>query len=582
MIWGVRGLDGLHRHSGRQQVEHVFFFGRPSVAAPPLAPWLQRWMDPRTFVTCQRARASMAEDDCRIVAYESRGWVASGISGAVKLEPSDEGACAPEIRRGPAHSIFRSVVCTLPEGSGAIGGGTSRKRGRKRAKCEYGRQKSPCKDSEGSGVCEHGRIICKECGGSSGDNDGDSSDRDDSDRDDDSDGGDKSDGNDDVSVDRATAADAASIDGDGSDGHLCHQGRQRNQCTEFGGCFYSCKECPSSFQSTATAATFPAHATVPPVGPVGANPLATLGVPAANADDPCSPAVSVIVNRRQTERMEQGATAESPKRVKSAQDAASTVAAVAASTVAGTAANGAAIAVATAGGAESGGKRLCPHGRQKFKCPAGEPELSRKSQAVETARALMFTCQTSVRDPTRPIPQAHMDLWRAFVRHRLKDIPCTSDGSDWAQVKCVHGRQDSRCKACGSRLRPTSDASSGARANAPARTERGGRIPVCLHRRSRSTRKECGGAQKSAGAPHTNMLSQASAAELARWIELNIALSTVVGADGSIQYRYWIRRAGARAHGRPDFFRNTTGRFAAFRTPIANRRLFARTCRVRS
>jgi hypothetical protein len=179
----------------------------------------------------------------------------------------------------------------------------------------------------------------------------------------------------------------------------------------------------------------------------------------------------------------------------------------------------------------------------------------------------MLTCQTSVRDPTRPIPQAHMDLWRAFVRHRLKDIPCTSDGSDWAQVKCVHGRQESRCKACGSRLRPTSDASSGARANAPARTERGGRIPVCLHRRSRSTRKECGGAQKSAGAPHTKMLSQASAAELARWIELNIALSTVVGADGSIQYRYWIRRAGARAHGRPDFFRNTTGRFAAFRTP---------------
>ena len=385
-------------------------------------------------MTCQRARAPMAEDDCRIVAYESRGWVASEIAASVKLEPSDEGACAPE------NSSFRSVVCTLPEGSGAIDAGTSRKRGsrsasdqsdRKRAKCEHGRQKSPCKDCGCSGICEHGRIACKECGGSS----------------------------------------------------LCHHGRQRYRCTEFGGCgFYSCKECPSSFQSTA--ATFPAHATVPPVVPVGTNPLATLGVPAANADDPCSPAFSVIVNRGRTERMEQGATEESPKRVGSAQDAASTVA--------GTAANGAAIAVATAGGAESGGKRLCPHGRQKSKCPTGKPER-RKSQAVETARALMLTCQTSVRDPTRPILQAHMDLWRAFVRHQLKDIPCTSDGSDWAQVKCVHGRQESRCKACGSRLRPTSDASSGARANAPARTERGGRIPVCLHRRSRSTRKECGG-----------------------------------------------------------------------------------------
>ena len=45
---------------------------------------------------------------------------------------------------------------------------TSDGSGRKRAKCEHGREKHRCKDCGGSGICPHGREKrrCKECGGS--------------------------------------------------------------------------------------------------------------------------------------------------------------------------------------------------------------------------------------------------------------------------------------------------------------------------------------------------------------------------------------------------------------------------------
>ena len=66
----------------------------------------------------------MAEDDCRIVAYESRGWVASGISGAVKLEPSDEGACAPALADDPrpvllSYISLRMQLCDVHTISGS-------------------------------------------------------------------------------------------------------------------------------------------------------------------------------------------------------------------------------------------------------------------------------------------------------------------------------------------------------------------------------------------------------------------------------------------------------------------------------
>ncbi len=132
-----------------------------------------------TFVGCQRGGvASAIEEGCWVVAYESCGRASSSAAAnPIKPEPSN-GACDPEIRRGPRGLNPHTDDRTLPEeGDGMDEGTASRKRGapstshgsgRKQAKCEHGRQRSRCTDCGGSGICPHGREKrqCKACGGS--------------------------------------------------------------------------------------------------------------------------------------------------------------------------------------------------------------------------------------------------------------------------------------------------------------------------------------------------------------------------------------------------------------------------------
>ena len=132
-----------------------------------------------TFVGCQRGSvASAIEQECRVVAYESCGRVSSSAAAnPINSEPSDN-ACDPEIRSGPRGLDPHIEDRALPEEAADMhGGAASRKRGapytsdgsgRKRAKCDHGRDKYRCNECGGSAICPHGRrkSRCKECGGS--------------------------------------------------------------------------------------------------------------------------------------------------------------------------------------------------------------------------------------------------------------------------------------------------------------------------------------------------------------------------------------------------------------------------------
>jgi hypothetical protein len=86
--------------------------------------------------------------------------------------------CDPEIGRGPRDLDPNTEESPLPEEVDDMAEGTaSRKRGvpstsdgsgRKRYKCEHGRQKDRCKECGGTSICVHGRQQqqCKHCGGS--------------------------------------------------------------------------------------------------------------------------------------------------------------------------------------------------------------------------------------------------------------------------------------------------------------------------------------------------------------------------------------------------------------------------------